>query len=92
MVNKYASGKPWYRRLLSSPAVVIEAARQMIKLFVSLVDSGTPNYLTTLTSPLAAIYALAVHIFQEHSSLLIRSDFEVILETCDWLPPANTCH
>lgn len=49
----------------------------MIKLFVTMVDSGTPNYLTAITSPLAAVYALAIHIFQERSSLLIRSDFEV---------------
>ncbi|KAJ5826200.1 hypothetical protein N7474_003338 [Penicillium riverlandense] len=78
MVNKYAAGKPWQQSLLSGPAAVAEAARQMVKLFVSLEDSGTPNYLNTMASPLAAVYALAVHIFREHRSLLIRSDFELM--------------
>ncbi|KAJ5953499.1 hypothetical protein N7454_000395 [Penicillium verhagenii] len=78
VVNKHAAGQAWRQRLLSGPTLVIEAARQTIKLFVALIDSGTPNYLTTITSPLAAVYALAVHIFQERKSLLIRSDFELI--------------
>lgn len=77
MVNKFAAGKAWRQRLLSAPTMVIEAARQTIKLFIALIDSGTPNFLKSMTSPLAAVYTLAVHIFQERSSLLIRSDFEV---------------
>ncbi|KAJ6021568.1 hypothetical protein N7540_007072 [Penicillium herquei] len=78
MVNKYATGKPWQQTLLAGQAPVIEAARQMIKLFVASVDSGTPTYLTAITSPLAAVYVLAIHIYQERSSLLIRSDFELM--------------
>ncbi|KAJ5792102.1 uncharacterized protein N7503_008080 [Penicillium pulvis] len=78
MVNKFAAGKAWRQRLLSAPTMVIEAARQTIKLFIALIDSGTPNFLKTMTSPLAAVYTLAVHIFQERSSLLIRSDFELM--------------
>jgi hypothetical protein len=77
MVNKFAAGKTWRQGLLSGPTMVVEAARQTIKLFIALIDSGTPNYLMSITSPLAAVYALAVHIFQERNSLLIRSDFEV---------------
>lgn len=77
MVNKLAAEKAWRQRILSGPAMVIEAARQTIKLFIALIDSGTPNFLTSITSPLVAVYALAVHIFQERNSLLIRSDFEV---------------
>ncbi|KAJ5728077.1 hypothetical protein N7493_004407 [Penicillium malachiteum] len=78
MVNKYAAGKSWQQRLLAGSAPVIEAARQMIKLFVASVDSGTPTYLTAITSPLAAVYVLAIHIYQERRSLLIRSDFELL--------------
>ncbi|KAL6229814.1 hypothetical protein BDW75DRAFT_245400 [Aspergillus navahoensis] len=43
-----------------------------------MVDSGQPTYLTALTSLLSAVYALAVHIFRERRSLLIRSDFELM--------------
>jgi hypothetical protein len=57
--------------------MVAESAREMIRLFVSLVDFGSPNYLTLMTSPLAAVYALAVSIIREQKSLLVRSDFEV---------------
>ncbi|KAJ5645616.1 hypothetical protein N7507_011627 [Penicillium longicatenatum] len=78
MVNRFAAGKTWRQGLLSGPTMVIEAARETIKLFIALIDSGTPNYLMSITSPLAAIYALAVHIFQERNSLLIRSDFELM--------------
>jgi len=77
MVNKFAAGKAWRLQLLSGPTMVIEATRQAIKLFIALIDSGTPNFLMSMTSPLAAVYALAVHISQERNSLLIRSDFEV---------------
>ncbi|KAJ6010434.1 hypothetical protein N7451_001846 [Penicillium sp. IBT 35674x] len=78
MANKFAAEKAWRQRLLSGPTMVIEAARQMIKLFIALIDSGTPSFLKSMTSPLAAVYTLAVHIFQERSSLLIRSDFELM--------------
>lgn len=49
----------------------------MIKLTVAMVDSGLPSYLNTLTSPLPAVYVLAVHILRERRSLLVRADFEV---------------
>jgi hypothetical protein len=77
VVNRYAPRTPWQTKLLSGPTIVAEAARDIVKLMVTLVDSGAPNYLLTMTSPLAAIYALAVHTFRERNSLLIRSDFEV---------------
>jgi hypothetical protein len=63
----------------NSRTQVVEAAREMIKLFVSLVDKGHPNFLMTLTSPLAATYALAVHVCREPNTLLSRSDYEVSL-------------
>ncbi|KAJ5766168.1 uncharacterized protein N7511_003784 [Penicillium nucicola] len=78
MVTRYAPNTPWKSRLLNGPTIVVEAARDMVKLLVTLVDSGAPNYLLTMTSPLAAVYALAVHIFRERKSLLIRSDFELM--------------
>lgn len=51
----------------------------MIKLAVAMVDLNLPTYLTTLTSPLPAVYVLAVHIIRERLSLLVRADFEVCL-------------
>lgn len=77
VTDRYASGKPWQHRLANGAGVCVEAAREMIKLTVAMVDSGCPTYLTALTSPLSAVYALAVHIFRERHSLLVRSDFEV---------------
>jgi hypothetical protein len=77
VIDRYASGKPWQHRLANGAGVCVEAAREMVKLAVAMVDSGCPTYLTALTSPLSAVYALAVHIFRERHSLLIRSDFEV---------------
>ncbi|KAJ5637877.1 hypothetical protein N7490_007756 [Penicillium lividum] len=78
VVNRFAAGKPWKQQLLNSPTMVIEAARDMVKLWVTLVDSGVPNYLTTFASPLAAVYTIAVHIVCERKSLLIRSDYEMM--------------
>lgn len=77
MIHKYAPERAWRQRLLNGPAMVVEAARNVIKLFVTLVDANTPNYLM-MASPLAAVYTLAVGIFREHRSLLARSDFELI--------------
>lgn len=77
VIERFAPDKPWGQRLLSGPSMATESAREMIKLFVPLVDSGIPNYLTLMTSPLAAVYALAVSIVREQKSLLVRSDFEV---------------
>lgn len=77
VVDKYATGKPWKQRLLDSPVVVIEAARDLVRLLVELVDLGTPNFLSTLASPLNAVGVLAVHIMRERGSLLIRSEYEV---------------
>ncbi|CBF80108.1 hypothetical protein AN7788.2 [Aspergillus nidulans FGSC A4] len=76
VTDRYASGKPWQHRLINGAGVCVEAAREMVKLTVAMVDSGCPTYLTALTSPLSAVYALAVHIFRERNSLLVRSDFE----------------
>ncbi|KAL4750551.1 hypothetical protein BDW72DRAFT_193769 [Aspergillus terricola var. indicus] len=78
VIDRYASGKPWQHRLANGARVCVEAAREMVKLTVAMVDSGRPTYLTALTSPLSAVYALAVHIFRERHSLLIRSDFELM--------------
>ncbi|KAF7716332.1 Fungal Zn(2)-Cys(6) binuclear cluster domain-containing protein [Penicillium ucsense] len=78
VVERFASDKPWRQSLLSGPSMVTESAREMVRLFVPLVDSGTPNYLTLMTSPLAAVYALAVSIIREKRSLLVRSDFELM--------------
>ena len=77
MVDKYVSNKTWQQSLLAGPSLVIEASRQMIKLFITLTDSGISNYINISASPLVAIYALVVHIFQEPNSLLTRSDIEV---------------
>ncbi|OOQ87647.1 hypothetical protein PEBR_15956 [Penicillium brasilianum] len=78
VIERFAPDKPWGQRLLSGPSMATESAREMIKLFVPLVDSGIPNYLTLMTSPLAAVYALAVSIVREQKSLLVRSDFELM--------------
>ncbi|KAJ6127607.1 hypothetical protein N7523_003219 [Penicillium sp. IBT 18751x] len=78
MVDRYASGKPWHQRLLNGPAMVTEASRDLIKLFVSLVDSGIPSLLPTMTSPLAAVYAIAISILRQRTSLLARADFELM--------------
>ncbi|KAL4737838.1 hypothetical protein BDV11DRAFT_171532 [Aspergillus similis] len=78
VIDRYASGKLWQHRLANGAEVCVEAAREMVKLTVAMVDSGRPSYLTALTSPLSAVYALAVHIFRERHSLLIRSDFELM--------------
>ncbi|KAJ5777721.1 hypothetical protein N7520_000967 [Penicillium odoratum] len=78
VVNRFAAGKPWKQQLLNGPTMAIEAARDMVKLWVTLVDSGVPNYLTTFASPLAAVYTIAVHIICERKSLLIRSDYEMM--------------
>ncbi|KAJ5326204.1 uncharacterized protein N7506_009306 [Penicillium brevicompactum] len=78
VVDKYATGKPWKQRLLDSPVVVIEAARDLVRLLVELVDLGTPNFLSTLASPLNAVGVLAVHIMRERGSLLIRSEYELM--------------
>ncbi|KAF3391702.1 hypothetical protein F1880_007527 [Penicillium rolfsii] len=78
VVERFAPDKPWRQRLLSGPSLATESAREMIKLFVPLVDSGIPNYLTLMTSPLPAVYALAVSIVREQKSLLVRSDFELM--------------
>ncbi|KAL4981229.1 hypothetical protein BDW66DRAFT_164117 [Aspergillus desertorum] len=77
-IDRYASGKPWQHHLANGAGVCVEAARDMVKLTVATVDSGRPTYLTALTSPLSAVYALAVHILRERHSLLIRSDFELM--------------
>ncbi|KAJ5137124.1 hypothetical protein N7448_005678 [Penicillium atrosanguineum] len=79
MVDRYALGKPWHQRLLNGPAIITEASRDMIKLFVSMVDSGTPSLLLTMTSPLAAVYAIAISILRQRTSLLARADFEVLM-------------
>ncbi|KAL4923718.1 fungal specific transcription factor domain-containing protein [Aspergillus undulatus] len=78
VIDRYASGKPWQHRLANGAGVCVEAARDMIKLTVAMVDSGQPTYLTALNSPLVAVYALAVHVLRERHSLLIRSDFELM--------------
>ncbi|KAL3480542.1 hypothetical protein BJX99DRAFT_18476 [Aspergillus californicus] len=78
VVERYASGKPWKHHLMNGASICVEAARAIVRLTVALVDSGLPTYLTTLTSPLGAVYTLAVHILRERSSLLIRSDFELM--------------
>ncbi|KAL3433653.1 hypothetical protein BDV09DRAFT_205202 [Aspergillus tetrazonus] len=78
VTDRYASGRPWQHRLANGAGVCVEAAREMVKLTVAMVDSGCPTYLTALTSPLSAVYALAVHILRERHSLLIRSDFELM--------------
>ncbi|KAL5047524.1 hypothetical protein BDW71DRAFT_196655 [Aspergillus fruticulosus] len=78
VIDRYASGKPWQHRLANGAGVCVEAARDMVKLTVAMVDSRRPTYLTALTSPLSAVYALAVHILRERHSLLIRSDFELM--------------
>lgn len=81
MVNKYASNKIWHQSLLSGPSMAVEASRQIIKIFVAFIDSGATTYLTALTSPLAAICLMVVHISRASGSLLIRSDFEVFIPT-----------
>jgi hypothetical protein len=87
VIERFAPDKPWGQRLLSGPSMATESAREMIKLFVPLVDSGIPNYLTLMTSPLAAVYALAVSIVREQKSLLVRSDFEVCQLYLDEMGP-----
>lgn len=61
--------------------MAVEASRQIIKIFVAFIDSGATTYLTALTSPLAAICLMVVHISRASGSLLIRSDFEVFIPT-----------
>ncbi|KAJ5661469.1 uncharacterized protein N7477_009085 [Penicillium maclennaniae] len=78
MVDRYASGKPWHQRLLNGPVMVTEASRDLIQLFVSLVDSGIPSLLPTMTSPLAAVCAIAIWILRQRTSLLARADFELM--------------
>ncbi|KAL4913891.1 hypothetical protein BDW62DRAFT_205152 [Aspergillus aurantiobrunneus] len=78
VIERYASGQPWKHRIANGASVCVEAAREMVKLTVAIVDSGLPAYLTALTLPLPAVYALAVHILRERHSLLIRSDFELM--------------
>lgn len=76
-VDQHGRGKPWHSLLSNTVALTVEAAREMIKLFASLVGNGNPDFLTTLTSPLVATYALAVHVCREPNSLMSRSDYEV---------------
>ncbi|KAL5333701.1 hypothetical protein BJX70DRAFT_403319 [Aspergillus crustosus] len=78
VVARYASDKPWRHIIANGANICVEAAREMVKLIVALLDSGIPTYLTTLTSPLTAVYTLAIHILRERHSLLIRSDLEVM--------------
>jgi hypothetical protein len=77
VLERYARGKPWHHLIANGTTTCVEAARESIKLIVALVDLGQPSYLTSMVSPIAAVYALAVHTFRERNSLLIRSDFEV---------------
>ncbi|KAL2812659.1 hypothetical protein BJX63DRAFT_432547 [Aspergillus granulosus] len=77
VLERYAWGKPWHHLIANVATTCVEAARESIKLLVALVDSGQPSFLTSMVSPLGAVYILAAHIFRERRSLLIRSDFEV---------------
>ncbi|KAL3457259.1 hypothetical protein BJX64DRAFT_296020, partial [Aspergillus heterothallicus] len=78
VLARYAWGKPWHHLIANGATTCVEAAREMIKLMVTLVDSGQPGFLISLASPLGAVYILAAHIFRERHSLLIRSDFELM--------------
>ncbi|KAL4967594.1 uncharacterized protein BDV14DRAFT_197958 [Aspergillus stella-maris] len=78
MIERYAAGKPWQHRIANGATVCVAAAREMVKLIVATVDSGEPSFLNTLTSPLPAVYVLAIHILRERHSLLIRSDLELM--------------
>ncbi|KAL4949754.1 hypothetical protein BDW69DRAFT_202618 [Aspergillus filifer] len=78
MIERYAAGKPWQHRIANGAPVCVDAAREMVKLIVATVDSGDPSFLNTLTSPLPAVYVLAIHILRERHSLLIRSDLELM--------------
>ncbi|KAL4876427.1 hypothetical protein BJY04DRAFT_142378 [Aspergillus karnatakaensis] len=78
VIERHASEKPWRHRIANGGRVCVEAARELVKLTVALVDAGLPSYLTTLTTPLIAVYTLAVHIIRERHSLLVRSDLELM--------------
>ncbi|KAL2831609.1 hypothetical protein BJY01DRAFT_254230 [Aspergillus pseudoustus] len=78
VLERYALWKPWHHLIANGATTCVEAARESIKLIVALVDSGQPSFLTSMVSPLGAVYILAVHIFRERHSLLIRSDFELM--------------
>ncbi|KAL4789227.1 fungal-specific transcription factor domain-containing protein [Aspergillus venezuelensis] len=78
MIERYAVGKPWQHRIANGAAVCVDAARDMVKLTVATVDSGGLSFPNTLTSPLPAVYVLAIHILRERHSLLIRSDLELM--------------
>ncbi|KAL3483171.1 hypothetical protein BJX62DRAFT_245161 [Aspergillus germanicus] len=78
VLERYARGKPWHHLIANVTTTCVEAARESIKLIVALVDSGQPSYLTSMVSPIGAVYVLAIHVLRERNSLLIRSDFELM--------------
>lgn len=76
-IDQHGRGKPWHSLVSNTVVLIVETAREMIKLFASLVSNGHPDFLMTLTSPLVATYTLAVHVCREPNSLMSKSDYEV---------------
>jgi hypothetical protein len=89
VLERYARGKPWHHLIANVTTTCVEAARESIKLIVALVDSGQPSYLTSMVSPVGAVYVLAIHVLRERNSLLIRSDFEVGAAPSYSISPTN---
>ncbi|KAK8070559.1 hypothetical protein PG997_010762 [Apiospora hydei] len=76
-VERYAAGQPWSSVIQNGQTAAANSARTVIKLLIDGHELGTTPALSTLATPLHAVYVLAVHLLTHPGSRLAHSDLNL---------------
>ncbi|KAK8023711.1 hypothetical protein PG993_011777 [Apiospora rasikravindrae] len=83
-VERYAAGQPWSSVIQNGQTAAANSARTVIKLLIDGHELGTSPSLSTLATPLHAVYVLAVHLLTHPGSRLANSDLNLMHNAVDF--------
>ncbi|KAK7946219.1 oleate-activated transcription factor 1 [Apiospora aurea] len=83
-VERYAAGQPWSSVIQNGQTAAANSARTVIKLLIDGHELGTTPALSTLATPLHAVYVLAVHLLTHPGSRLAHSDLNLMHNAVDF--------
>ncbi|KAK8074158.1 hypothetical protein PG994_005057 [Apiospora phragmitis] len=83
-VERYAAGQPWSSVIQNGQTAAANSARTVIKLLIDGHELGTTPALSTLATPLHAIYVLAIHLLTHPGSRLANSDLNLMHNAVDF--------
>ncbi|KAK8099042.1 uncharacterized protein PG998_012283 [Apiospora kogelbergensis] len=83
-VERYAAGQPWSSVIQNGQTAAANSARTVIKLLIDGHELGTTPALSSLATPLHAVYVLAVYLLTHPGSRLANSDLNLMHNAVDF--------